>query len=58
MAASWDFSTSTESQYKRRLVKRGESFKPREREKGKNQLFSSFNRQYLENGSRYGQSYY
>jgi len=23
-----------------------------------NQLFSSFKRQYLENGSRYGQSYY
>jgi len=25
---------------------------------GKNKSFSSFKRQYLENGSRYGQSYY
>jgi len=25
---------------------------------GKNQLFSRFKRQYLENGSRYGQRYY
>jgi len=25
---------------------------------GENQLFSGFKRQYIENGSRYGQSYY